>query len=100
MALYQNILSGKVDYPRHVSRQARDLTRRLGTLRHGSKDIRRHPWFRGFDWNALMHKKIQAPIVPHAQSEDDTSYFDEYPEEDEEETPPIHASEQELCRDF
>ena len=53
MALYQNILSGKVDYPRHVSRQARDLisklltadlTRRLGTLRHGSKDIRRHPW--------------------------------------------------------
>jgi serine/threonine protein kinase len=109
MALYQNILSGKVDYPRHVSRQARDLisklltadlTRRLGTLRHGSKDIRRHPWFRGFDWNALMHKKIQAPIVPHAQSEDDTSYFDEYPEEDEEETPPIHASEQELFRDF
>ncbi len=54
MALYQNILSGKVDYPRHVSRQARDLisklltadlTRRLGTLRHGSKDIRRHPWY-------------------------------------------------------
>ena len=37
--------------------------------------------FRGFDWNALMHKKLQAPIVPHAQSEDDTSYFDEYPEE-------------------
>jgi len=108
MALYQNILSGKVDYPRHVSRQARDiisklltadLTRRLGTLRHGSKDIRRHPWFRGFDWNALMCKKLTAPIVPHAQSEDDTSYFDEYPEE-EDDAAPIHASEQELFRDF
>eukprot|EP00296_Roombia_truncata_P000160 JP435823.1.p1 GENE.JP435823.1~~JP435823.1.p1 ORF type:complete len:353 (+),score=95.56 JP435823.1:59-1117(+) len=109
MALYQNILSGKIEFPRHVSRQARDLisklltadlTRRLGTLRHGSKDIRRHPWFRGFDWNALMYRKLQAPIVPHTNGPEDTTYFDEYPDDEDDGAAAIHASEQELFADF
>jgi len=108
MALYQKILAGKVDYPRHVSRQAKDLiaklltadlTRRLGTLHHGPKDIRRHPWFKGLDWIGMMNKQLTAPMVPKAKSEDDTTYFDEYPDE-EDDIPPIQASEQKFFKDF
>ena len=26
--------------------------------------LKDHEWFRGFDWNALREKKLQAPFVP------------------------------------
>jgi hypothetical protein len=53
--LYQNILAGRIEFPRHVSKTARDLiskllqadlSRRLGNLRGGSADIRKHPFFK------------------------------------------------------
>ena len=28
-------------------------------------DIRQHPWFEGFDWDALQQKTMPAPIVPN-----------------------------------
>lgn len=92
MALYQHILQGKIEYPRHVSKQARDLiskllqadlSRRLGNLRHGGRDVRKHPWFRGFDFNALVRRQLPPPIAISVEGDDDTSLFDEYPEEDD-----------------
>jgi len=90
--LYQNILAGHIDFPRHVNKHARDLiskllqadlSRRLGNLRHEARDIRRHPYFRGFDWNALIKRQMPAPIPISVGADDDTSLFDEYPEEDD-----------------
>mmetsp|Transcript_22034 Transcript_22034/g.51669 ORF Transcript_22034/g.51669 Transcript_22034/m.51669 type:complete len:357 (-) Transcript_22034:152-1222(-) len=92
MALYQQILQGKIEFPRHVSKQARDLiskllqadlSRRLGNLRHGARDVRKHPWFRGFDFNALVKRQLPPPIPIAVQGDDDTSLFDEYPEDDD-----------------
>ncbi len=106
MVLYQNILAGRIEFPRHVSKTARDLiskllqadlSRRLGNLRGGSADIRKHPFFKvtgsvrrvicntqsidqGFDWNSLMTRKLPAPIEIATKGPADTSQFDDYGE--------------------
>ena len=143
MVLYQNILAGRIEFPRHVSKTARDLiskllqvtallssamtmrllafaclrlrllafsfrrrlaltlrlqadlSRRLGNLRGGSADIRKHPFFKvtrdvrwraacgcvmlaqGFDWNGLMTRKLAAPIEIVTKGPADTSQFDD-----------------------
>jgi hypothetical protein len=91
MQLYQSILAGKIEYPRHMKKEARDLisklltadlSRRLGNLKGGGRDIRMHPWFKGFDWEALLQRTMPAPIQINPRSDDDTSMFDEYDEDD------------------
>ena len=58
--IYQKILAGKLDFPRHFDLNAKDLvkrlltadrTKRLGCLKDGAEDIKRHKWFKGFDWD-------------------------------------------------
>lgn len=92
MVLYQNILAGRIEFPRHVSKTARDLiskllqadlSRRLGNLRGGSADIRKHPFFKGFDWNSLMTRKMTAPIEINTKGPADTSQFDDYGEDED-----------------
>lgn len=87
MGTYQKILHGKIDFPSHFSRSARDLvkkllqadlTKRYGNLRSGAKDIKSHPWFAGLDWNALQRKVIAAPIKPPVTGTGDTSQYDYY----------------------
>lgn len=95
MQLYQAILAGKLEFPRHMKKEARDLisrlltsdlSRRIGNLKAGAKDIRNHPWFKGFDWEALLNRTIPAPITFSLKGEDDTSMFDEYDENEGPET--------------
>lgn len=54
MAIYQQILAGRIHFPRYFDRQAKDLirkllspdiTKRLGNLKNGVEDIKRHKWF-------------------------------------------------------
>ena len=35
-----------------------------------------HPWFAGFDWEALAQKKLKAPIIPKIKNPGDTSNFE------------------------
>ena len=35
-----------------------DLSRRLGNLRGGVADIKRHPWFEGVSWGAVARREI------------------------------------------
>lgn len=37
---------------------------RLGQGAGGTADIKRHPWFNGFDWEAFMAKKLKPPYLP------------------------------------
>ena len=37
---------------------------RLGYLKDGLKDIKRHRWFQGFDWEGLLNRTIVPPIIP------------------------------------
>lgn len=53
---------------------------RLG--RHGSEEIKTHPFFTGVDWDTI--RNIEAPFVPNLKSITDTSYF---PTEDLEKIP-------------
>jgi serine/threonine protein kinase len=69
--------------PNHISKIAKDFIlklliknpkRRLGAK--GLEDLKRHPFFGSdMDWDAIAHKRIQAPIKPKIKDEMDTSNF-------------------------
>ena len=37
---------------------------RLGALKGGAADVKAHPWFKDFDWEAFSSRGIKAPFVP------------------------------------
>mmetsp|Transcript_2028 Transcript_2028/g.3813 ORF Transcript_2028/g.3813 Transcript_2028/m.3813 type:complete len:329 (-) Transcript_2028:48-1034(-) len=87
--IYQKILAGKIDFPGHFDSHAKDLikkllvadkSKRLGSLKSGADDIKKHKWFKGFDFKALFEKKLRAPLQIDVRSADDTSNFDDYPD--------------------
>ncbi|MCJ1368866.1 camp-dependent protein kinase catalytic subunit [Loxospora ochrophaea] len=94
MKIYENILRGRVKYPPYIHPDAQDLlqrlitpdlTKRLGNLHGGSKDVMSHAWFTEVTWERLGKKDIDAPYVPPVQGGvGDASLFDKYPEETEE----------------
>ncbi|KAI4169830.1 MAG: hypothetical protein LQ343_005379 [Gyalolechia ehrenbergii] len=93
MKIYENILKGKVKYPPYIHPDAQDLlqrlitpdlTKRLGNLHAGSKDVMDHAWFAEVTWERLERKDIDAPYVPPVQGGiGDASQFDKYPEDPE-----------------
>jgi len=77
MEMYRRILLGKVRYPNHLSVEAKDLitgllqlsvSKRLGCGKEGATGIKNSPWFAGFDWEALLWRKLPAPLVPAAKA--------------------------------
>ena len=58
-----------------------DRTRRLGNLKDGASDVKKHKFFKGIDWDALANKHIRPPIIPPVEHEGDTSNFEKYEEE-------------------
>lgn len=56
-----------------------DVDKRLGY--HGAEEIKRHPWFRGIDWNNL--RSMKPPFIPKITSESDTKYFEVFKEKPE-----------------
>lgn len=87
--IYQKILDGRIDFPRHFDPNARDLvkklltadrTKRFGCLKNGVDDVKKHKWFKGLDWDAVLMRQLPAPFVPTFTDAADTSNFDDYPE--------------------
>ncbi|KAI8883173.1 camp-dependent protein kinase 10 [Backusella circina FSU 941] len=94
--IYERILSGKVQYPNYFDSTAKDLlkkllmidrTRRLGNLKGGAEDIKKHKWFRTTDWHGVLNKTVKAPIIPAHSNDYDTSNFEKYPDEKPKEPP-------------
>jgi len=90
MKTYAKIIAGNITFPPHFSKDSINLiskllhhtpTKRLGVVKGGAKLINRHAWFQGFDWEALINRKIKPSIIPKIKSPEDMSNFDEYPEE-------------------
>ncbi|XP_077514968.1 protein kinase, cAMP-dependent, catalytic subunit 3 isoform X2 [Amblyomma americanum] len=90
-AIYEKILAGKVEWPRHIDPVAKDLikkllvndrTKRLGSMKNGADDVKRHRWFKGTNWDDVLEKKLKPPIVPKVSHDGDTGNFDDYPERD------------------
>ncbi|XP_021102023.1 cAMP-dependent protein kinase catalytic subunit PRKX isoform X1 [Heterocephalus glaber] len=66
--IYQKILAGRIDFPRHLDFSAKDLikkllvvdrTRRLGNMKNGAEDVKRHRWFRAVDWDSVPQRKLK-----------------------------------------
>lgn len=89
--IYEKILMGRIEFPRFMDTSAKDLIRRLlttdkmkrlGNLRGGAEDVKRHKWFRGVDWNELYMKQIPSPIPVRISFAGDSRYYESYPEQD------------------
>ncbi|NXY75929.1 KGP2 kinase, partial [Glareola pratincola] len=101
MMTYNLILKGieKLDFPKIITRRPEDLirrlcrqnpTERLGNLRNGINDIKKHRWLSGFNWDGLKGRKLTSPLKRELSGPTDYSYFDSYPPE--ERTPPDELS--------
>ncbi|XP_039272906.2 cGMP-dependent protein kinase 1-like isoform X1 [Styela clava] len=95
MKTYNHILKGidMIEFPKKISRTAQGLIKklcrdnpaeRLGNQRNGIKDIQKHKWFDGFNWEGLKKCTVTPPIIPKLNGPSDTSNFDKFPEEEEE----------------
>lgn len=102
MKTYNIILKGidAIDFPRNITARAKELIKklcrdnsaeRLGYQKGGIRDIQKHKWFDGFNWEGLRQRTLQVPILPSIQSHLDTSNFDEYPM-DQDGAPPDDVS--------
>ncbi|XP_076349329.1 cAMP-dependent protein kinase catalytic subunit 3-like isoform X5 [Tachypleus tridentatus] len=109
-AIYEKILAGKIDWPRHIDPIAKDLikkvlvqdrTKRLGNMKNGADDIKRHRWFKGTNWDDVLNKRIRPPITPKVKCDGDTGNFDDYPEPDNhQKSPPLSEEELDLFKEF
>lgn len=107
--IYEKILAGKIEWPRQLDPVAKDLvkkllvqdrTKRLGNMKNGAEDVKRHRWFKGIDWVDVFHRKLKPPIVPRVSFDGDTRNFDEYPEADWKNAPVVGDTERKLFEDF
>ncbi|PVU91019.1 hypothetical protein BB561_004593 [Smittium simulii] len=87
--LYERIVNGRIHWPPEFDPIARnlveklttkDLTKRYGNLKKGSRDIKDHVWFQEVNWVKLANLEIAAPLVPSKKHPGDTGNFDRYPE--------------------
>ncbi|XP_077505308.1 cGMP-dependent protein kinase for isoform X1 [Amblyomma americanum] len=90
MKTYNIILKGidAIDFPRCITRNATALIKklcrdnpneRLGYGKGGIRDIMKHKWFDGFNWEGLHTRTLKPPIIPQVRHVTDTSNFDRYP---------------------
>uniref|UniRef100_A0A4W4E1N2 cGMP-dependent protein kinase n=1 Tax=Electrophorus electricus TaxID=8005 RepID=A0A4W4E1N2_ELEEL len=98
MKTYNIILRGidMIEFPKKITKNAANLIKklcrdnpseRLGNLKNGVKDIQKHKWFEGFNWEGLRKGTLTPPIIPDVSSPTDTSNFDSFPEENEDPPP-------------
>ncbi|KAF8630411.1 hypothetical protein AX15_002962 [Amanita polypyramis BW_CC] len=106
--IYEKILRGDIHWPKTMDRLSKDLiqaflnpdrTQRLGNMIGGSEDVLGHPWFRGVDWGALERREIQAPIIPHTTSLEDTRHFLHLGLPSAEEIPGLYSLENPVARE-
>ncbi|KAJ8285324.1 hypothetical protein GJAV_G00025550 [Gymnothorax javanicus] len=101
MMTYTYILQGidKMEFPKRITRRPEDLIRklcrqnpmeRLGNLKNGITDIKKHRWFNGFNWDGLKFRKLKSPLKRELSGPTDHSHFDRYPPDDD--TPPDELS--------
>jgi len=114
LGIYQKILEGKIKFPWHFDRHSKDLikklltadlTKRLGNLKGGAEDIKKHKWFNAnvsINWEAMLNSpdELTAPIIPDVQGDSDTTNFEQYPDSAEGSTVAIDEKDQTLFADF
>uniref|UniRef100_A0A8C1G3S5 Protein kinase X-linked n=1 Tax=Cyprinus carpio TaxID=7962 RepID=A0A8C1G3S5_CYPCA len=93
-----------VEYWRHLDLIKKflviDRARRLGNMKNGADDVKKHRWFKSVDWDSVPCKKLKPPIVPKVSHEGDTSNFDTYPEDEWKKDTPVPAKDLEIFKNF
>ncbi|KAJ0057538.1 hypothetical protein NL108_009296, partial [Boleophthalmus pectinirostris] len=95
MKTYNIILRGidMIEFPKKITKSAANLIKRLcrdnpserlGNQKNGIKDIQKHKWFEGFNWEGLRQGTIDSPFTPSVEGPLDNSNFDYFPEDTEE----------------
>uniref|UniRef100_UPI00398EB7E7 cGMP-dependent protein kinase 2 n=1 Tax=Pristiophorus japonicus TaxID=55135 RepID=UPI00398EB7E7 len=90
MMTYNLILKGveKMDFPKKITKRPEDMIRRLckqnpnerlGNLKNGINDIKKHRWFSGFNWEGLKARTLSSPLKRELKGPTDYRYFDTYP---------------------
>jgi hypothetical protein len=54
----------------------KEASARLGGGPNGSEDVRKHVFFRKFDWQRLQARSLPAPFLPTLRNGRDFSFFD------------------------
>lgn len=96
LIIYQNILKGKLHFPKGFDNDAKslvkhllvnDLSKRYGNLKNGKSfynlgvnDIKNHRYLNTINFANLLAKKISPPYRPDVKGSSDTSNFSNYPE--------------------
>ncbi|XP_071028329.1 serine/threonine-protein kinase N1-like isoform X3 [Oncorhynchus clarkii lewisi] len=84
--VFDSIVNDEVRYPRFLSTEAigimrrllrRNPERRLGSGEKDADDVKKQPFFRGVDWEALLQRRLPPPFVPNIRGREDVSNFDE-----------------------
>uniref|UniRef100_A0A8C2YX62 cGMP-dependent protein kinase n=1 Tax=Cyclopterus lumpus TaxID=8103 RepID=A0A8C2YX62_CYCLU len=103
MKTYNIILKGidMIEFPKKITKSAANLIKRLcrwdnpserlGNQKNGAKDIQKHKWFEGFNWDGLRQGTIASPFTPAVDGPLDNRNFDYFPE-DAEDPPPDEES--------
>ncbi|KAE8586211.1 hypothetical protein XENTR_v10021594 [Xenopus tropicalis] len=82
----RRILKSEPPYPQEMSEAVKDIIRclllkdpkkRLGCGPDGCDEIKKHPFFKSFNWDDLAAKKIPAPFKPIIKDELDVGNFAE-----------------------
>lgn len=107
--IYQKILAGKIEFPRQFDSKAKDLikrlltadrTKRLGCLKNGAEDIKKHKWFGKMDWNAVYNCTIPPSFIPEISGDGDTHHFDPYPDSVDDMSVPLTGKDREQFEQF
>uniref|UniRef100_A0A8C4I3U4 protein kinase C n=1 Tax=Dicentrarchus labrax TaxID=13489 RepID=A0A8C4I3U4_DICLA len=113
--VFDSIVNDEVRYPRFLSTEAigimrrllrRNPERRLGSSEKDAEDVKKQPFFRGMDWDALLQRKVPPPFIPTIGGKEDVSNFDtEFTAEAPALTPPrerrtLARKEQDYFKDF
>jgi len=74
----------RVAFPSHFPKAAQHMlkdllhpksSQRLGNLKNGARDVKRHPYFENYDWTGLVNKSLPAPWIPPIEDTYDASNF-------------------------
>ena len=85
--MYELIMHADLKFPKKIplSDEVKDLLKKLLIKKqnnrfgatNGFNEIKEHPFFSGFDFNALLAKKLKPPYIPKLSGKLDVGNFDE-----------------------
>jgi cGMP-dependent protein kinase len=78
MELHKEIMEAPLEFPDFINDDAavaiisglleRTPELRIGASQKGAKEVKEHPYFEKFDWNALVGRQLKTPWKPNQQS--------------------------------